>query len=113
MKNEHGPDCPICQLIEKRDSKEGKTIKAIGTQCITERMDECEVGEIDGIILPEGAKERRSRGITWRVVAVGSQVESVKADDVVILDDVVGEVFEYQGKKHRVVNEDQILAMVE
>lgn len=62
-----------------------------------------------GIILPENRKERDQIGVA---VAVGPDVREIHADDRVLYNDY-SQLLEHEGKKYRIVKEENVLAVLE
>jgi chaperonin GroES len=54
--------------------------KPLGDRLLVERVEEVNT-TASGIIIPDNAKEKPSRG---KVLAIGSDVEEVKVDDTVV-----------------------------
>lgn len=94
------------------------TIKPLHDRVLVELL-EAEEKTTGGIILPDTAKEEKAEG---KVVAVGSgkrlkdgtlQPFEVKRGERVIFGKYAGDELEINGKKHKVLKEDEILAIVQ
>ena len=93
-------------------------IKPLGDRILVEML-EAESKTKGGIILPDTAKEEKSEG---RVVSVGSgkvlesgkvQPIEVKKGDKVIFGKWGGDDILIEGKKHKILKSDDILAVVD
>jgi chaperonin GroES len=65
-----------------------------------------------GIILPDTAKEKPSRG---KVVEVGTDedlAEKIKAGDTIIYAKFTGDEIEFEGKKYLIISRGDILAVI-
>ena len=93
-------------------------IKPLGDRVLVEVL-EAEEKTKGGIILPDTAKEEKTEG---KVIAVGSgkvlesgkvQPVELKKGDRVIFGKYAGDEILIDGKKHKVLKEGEILAVVE
>ena len=93
-------------------------IKPLGDKVLVEVL-EAEEKTKGGIILPDTAKEEKTEG---KVVAVGAgkmlesgkiQAPEVKKGDRVIFGKYAGDEILIDGKKHKVLKENEILAIFE
>ncbi len=93
-------------------------IKPLGDKVLIEVL-EAEEKSRGGIILPDTAKEEKSEG---KVVAVGPgktlesgkvQSPEVKRGDRVIFGKYAGDEILIEGKKHKIIKEEEVLAVYE
>ena len=93
-------------------------VKPLGDKLLVEVL-EAEEKTKGGIILPDTAKEEKTEG---KVVAVGSgkvlesgkvQPLEVKAGDRVIFGKYSGDEILVEGKKHKILKENEVLAVFE
>jgi chaperonin GroES len=63
-----------------------------------------------GIILPDVAKEEKAEGV---VMGIGAEVNELEVGDRVIFGKYSGDELELSSKKYRVVNEEDVLAVIE
>ena len=93
-------------------------IKPLGDKILVEVL-EAEEKTKGGIILPDTAKEEKSEG---KVVSVGPgkvlesgkiQPLEVKAGDKVIFGKYAGDEILIDGKKHKIIKENEVLAVYE
>ena len=93
-------------------------IKPLGDKVLIEIL-EAEEKTKGGIILPDTAKEEKSEG---KIVAVGGgkkldngqvQALEVKKGDRVIFGKYAGDEILVEGKKHKILKENEILAIFE
>ncbi|MEO1938380.1 MAG: co-chaperone GroES [Sulfurimonas sp.] len=82
--------------------------KPLGDRVLVERMEE-ENTTASGIIIPDNAKEKPSRA---KVLAVGSEVEDVKVDDVVVFGKYAGTDLVLEGKDYLVLDTSDILGVI-
>jgi len=93
-------------------------IKPLGDKILVEVL-EAEEKTRGGIILPDTAKEEKSEG---KVVAVGPgktlesgkvQAPEVKRGDRVIFGKYAGDEIVIDGRKHKIIKEEEVLAVYE
>lgn len=93
-------------------------LKPMGDHVVIRPL-EAEDRTAGGIVLPDTAKEKSTRG---EVIAVGSGKLlpsgkvvplSVKAGDKVIYSKYAGSDFKMEGKEYKIVQESEILAVIE
>jgi chaperonin GroES len=82
--------------------------KPLGDRVLVERTEE-ENTTASGIIIPDNAKEKPSRA---KVLAVGSEVEDVKVDDVVVFGKYAGTDLVLDGKDYLVLDTSDILGVI-
>jgi chaperonin GroES len=82
--------------------------KPLGDRVLVERMEEQNT-TVSGIIIPDNAKEKPSRG---KVLAVGSEVEEVKVDDTVVFGKYAGTDLVLEGKEYLVLETSDILGVI-
>jgi chaperonin GroES len=82
--------------------------KPLGDRVLVERMEE-ENTTASGIIIPDNAKEKPSRA---KVLAVGTEVEDVKVDDVVVFGKYAGTDLVLEGKDYLVLDTSDILGVI-
>jgi len=93
-------------------------VRPLGDKILVQLL-EAEEKTKGGIILPDTAKEEKAEG---KVISVGPgktlesgkvQVLEVKKGDRVLFGKYAGDELEFDGKKHKILKEDEILAVVE
>lgn len=93
-------------------------VRPLGDKVLVQLL-EAEAVTTGGIILPDTAKEEKAEG---KVVSLGPgktlesgkvQPAQVKKGDRVLFGKYAGDQLEFGGKKHRILKESEILAVVE
>ena len=81
----------------------------LGDRVLVERVEE-ETKTASGIIIPDNAKEKPSKG---KVVAVSNEVKKIKIDDTVVFTKYSGNELKLNGKEYLVMNIDDILGIIQ
>ena len=81
--------------------------KPLGDRVLVERVEETNT-TASGIIIPDNAKEKPSEG---KVLAVGSDVEDVKENDVVVFGKYSGTELVLDGNEYLVLEVSDILGI--
>ena len=81
--------------------------KPLGDRVLVERVEETNT-TASGIIIPDNAKEKPSEG---KVLAIGSDVEEVKVEDVVVFGKYSGTELVLEGKEYLVLEVSDILGI--
>ncbi len=81
--------------------------KPLGDRVLVERVEETNT-TASGIIIPDNAKEKPSEG---KVLAIGSEVEEVKVDDIVVFGKYSGTELVLDGKEYLVLDVSDILGI--
>lgn len=84
-----------------------KKLHVLGFRVLLEEIP-C-VQEVDGIVLPDSASQKPTK---FKVVDVGDDVLEVKINDIVLIDVYTGTEIIQENIKYRIVEEDEILALV-
>lgn len=82
--------------------------KPLGDRLLVERIEE-ETTTASGIIIPDNAKEKPSRG---KVLAIGSDVEEVKEGDTVVFGKYSGTELVLEDKEYLVLEVSDVLGIV-
>jgi len=82
--------------------------KPLGDRLLVERVEEVNT-TASGIIIPDNAKEKPSRA---KVLAVGSEVEDVNVDDVVVFGKYAGTELILDDKEYLVLDVSDVLGIV-
>ena len=80
----------------------------LGDRLLVERVEEATT-TASGIIIPDNAKEKPSRG---KVLAIGSDVEDVKVDDVVVFGKYAGTELVLDDNEYLVLEVSDVLGIV-
>jgi len=83
--------------------------KPLGDRLLVERVEEANT-TASGIIIPDNAKEKPSRG---KVLAVGSDVEEVKKGDIVVFGKYAGTDLILDDNEYLVLEVSDVLGIVE
>ena len=83
--------------------------KPLGDRLLVERVEEANT-TASGIIIPDNAKEKPSRG---KVLAVGSDVEEVKEGDIVVFGKYAGTDLILDDNEYLVLEVSDVLGIVE
>ena len=103
---------------EKSSKKTGMKLQPLGDRVVV-RREEGESRTAGGIVLPDSAKEKPSRGV---IEAVGNgklldngnrQAMSVKKNDRVLFSSYAGSEIKMDGDEMLILGEDEILAVIE
>ncbi|QOP45228.1 co-chaperone GroES [Sulfurimonas paralvinellae] len=81
--------------------------KPLGDRVLVQRVEETNT-TASGIIIPDNAKEKPSEA---KVVAVSSEVEDVKVDDIVVFGKYSGTDLTLDGKEYLVLDTSDILGI--
>ncbi|SFV90765.1 Heat shock protein 60 family co-chaperone GroES [hydrothermal vent metagenome] len=82
--------------------------KPLGDRLLVERVEEVNT-TASGIIIPDNAKEKPSRG---KVLAIGSDVEDVNVDDVVVFGKYSGTELVLEDKEYLVLEVSDVLGVI-
>jgi len=82
--------------------------KPLGDRLLVERVEEVNT-TASGIIIPDNAKEKPSQG---KVLAVGSDVEEVNVDDVVVFGKYSGTELMLDNKEYLVLDVSDVLGVI-
>jgi len=82
--------------------------KPLGDRVLVERTEE-ENTTASGIIIPDNAKEKPSRA---KVLAVGSEVEEIRVNDIVVFGKYAGTDLVLDGKDYLVLETSDILGVI-
>ncbi len=82
--------------------------KPLGDRLLVERVEEVNT-TASGIIIPDNAKEKPSRG---KVLAIGSDVEDVNVDDVVVFGKYSGTDLVLDDKEYLVLEVSDVLGVI-
>jgi len=85
-------------------------IKPLGKRVLIKQVEQEEVTK-SGIVLPGTASKEKP--ITGEVLAVGKDVEDVKAGDKVIFEKYTGTEVKLDGQEYIIVKEQDIIAIVQ
>ncbi len=83
--------------------------RPLGDRLLVERVEE-ENTTASGIIIPDNAKEKPSRG---KVLAVGNDVEEIKEGDTVVFGKYAGNELVLDDKEYLVLEASDVLGIVE
>ena len=81
----------------------------LGDRLLVERVEESTT-TASGIIIPDNAKEKPSRG---KVLAIGSDVEDVKVDDIVVFGKYAGTDLVLDDSEYLVLEVSDVLGIVQ
>jgi chaperonin GroES len=113
-----GFDSKANQTKQKEDDTMAINVKPLGDRILVEPVEEKEVKK-GGIIIPDSAKEKPTEGI---VVALGTGKSDdngkklpfeVKVKDRVLVSKYGGTEIKLDGKEYKILNSDDILAVIE
>ncbi|HHO65274.1 MAG TPA: co-chaperone GroES [Epsilonproteobacteria bacterium] len=82
--------------------------KPLGDRLLVERVEEVNT-TANGIIIPDNAKEKPSRG---KVLAIGNDVEDVNVDDVVVFGKYSGTELVLEDKEYLVLEVSDVLGVI-
>jgi len=82
--------------------------KPLGKRVLVKLLEEATT-TVSGIIIPDNAKEKPSRG---KVVAVSEDVKTLKNDDNVVFGKYSGNEILFDGKKYIVLDVDDIFGII-
>jgi chaperonin GroES len=82
--------------------------KPLGDRLLVERIEEANT-TASGIIIPDNAKEKPSRG---KVLAIGSDVEEVKEGDTVVFGKYAGTDLVLDDKEYLVLEVSDVLGVI-
>ncbi len=82
--------------------------KPLGDRLLVERVEEVNT-TASGIIIPDNAKEKPSRG---KVLAIGNDVEDVNVDDVVVFGKYSGTELVLEDKEYLVLEVSDVLGVI-
>ncbi len=88
--------------------EDNMNFKPLGDRLLVERIEE-ETTTASGIIIPDNAKEKPSRG---KVLAIGSDVEEVKEGDTVVFGKYSGTELVLEDKEYLVLEVSDVLGIV-
>lgn len=80
----------------------------LGNRVLVERVEDAKT-TVSGIIIPDNAKEKPSRGT---VVAVGGDVEQIEVDDTVVFGKYSGNELALDGKEYLILDADDIFGII-
>ena len=80
----------------------------LGNRVLVERVEDAKT-TVSGIIIPDNAKEKPSRGT---VVAVGGDVEQIEVDDTVVFGKYSGNELALDGKEYLIMDADDIFGII-
>ena len=80
----------------------------LGKRVLVSRTEEAKT-TASGIIIPDNATEKPSQG---SVVAVSSEVESVKVNDIVVFGKYAGNELKLDGESYLVIEVDDLLGII-
>ncbi len=80
----------------------------LGKRVLVSRTEEAKT-TASGIIIPDNATEKPSQG---SVVAVSSEVESVKVNDTVVFGKYAGNELKLDGESYLVIDVDDLLGII-
>ena len=82
--------------------------KPLGDRLLVERVEEANT-TASGIIIPDNAKEKPSRG---KVLAIGSDVEEIKEGDIVVFGKYAGTELVLDDNEYLVLEVSDVLGIV-
>ena len=82
--------------------------KPLGERLLIQREEETNT-TASGIIIPDNAKEKPSRG---KVIAIGSEVEDVNVDDIVVFGKYAGSELTLDSQEYLVIEVSDILGVI-
>ncbi len=80
----------------------------LGKRVLVQRTEEAGT-TASGIIIPDNAKEKPSQG---KVMAISSDVDNVKVNDVVVFGKYSGNEFEVDGEKYLIIDVDDLFGII-
>lgn len=80
----------------------------LGNRVLVERVEDAKT-TVSGIIIPDNAKEKPSRGT---VIAVGGDVEQIEVDDTVVFGKYSGNELALDGKEYLIMDADDIFGII-
>ena len=80
----------------------------LGKRVLVERTEEAKT-TASGIIIPDSATEKPSQG---KVVAVSTEVENVKVDDMVIFGKYAGNEFKVNGDNYLILDVEDLFGII-
>ena len=80
----------------------------LGNRVLVERVEDAKT-TVSGIIIPDNAKEKPSRGT---VIAVGGDVEQIEVDDTVVFGKYSGNELALDGKEYLILDADDIFGII-
>jgi len=113
-----GVDSSVKSKQQKENERMAANLKPLGDRVLVEPVEEKEVKK-GGIIIPDTAKEKPTEGV---IVALGTGKTDdngkkvpfeVKKGDRVLISKYGGTEIKLNGKEYKILNSDDILAMVE
>ncbi len=82
--------------------------KPLGDRLLIQRVEEANT-TASGIIIPDNAKEKPSKG---KVIAVGSEVEDIKVDDTVVFGKYSGNEIILDGTEYLIMESSDIFGLL-
>ena len=82
--------------------------KPLGDRLLVQRIEEANT-TASGIIIPDNAKEKPSKG---KVIAVGSEVEDIKVDDTVVFGKYSGNEIILDGTEYLIMESSDIFGLL-
>jgi len=82
--------------------------KPLGDRLLIQRVEEANT-TASGIIIPDNAKEKPSKG---KVIAVGSEVEDIKTDDTVVFGKYSGNEITLDGDEYLIMESSDIFGIL-
>ena len=82
--------------------------KPLGERLLIQREEETNT-TASGIIIPDNAKEKPSRG---KVIAIGSEVEDVNVNDIVVFGKYAGSELTLDSQEYLVIEVSDILGVI-
>jgi len=82
--------------------------KPLGDRLLIQRVEEANT-TASGIIIPDNAKEKPSKG---KVIAVGSEVEDINADDTVVFGKYSGNEIILDGEEYLIMESSDIFGIL-
>jgi len=113
-----GVDSSVKSKQQKENERMAANLKPLGDRVLVEPVEEKEVKK-GGIIIPDTAKEKPTEGV---IVALGTGKTDdngkkvpfeVKKGDRVLISKYGGTEIKLNGKEYKILNSDDILAVVE
>ena len=80
----------------------------LGNRVLVERVEDAKT-TVSGIIIPDNAKEKPSRGT---VVAVGTDVEQISVNDTVVFGKYSGNEISLDGKTYLILDADDVFGII-
>ena len=80
----------------------------LGNRVLVERVEDAKT-TVSGIIIPDNAKEKPSRGT---VIAVGGDVEQINVGDTVVFGKYSGNEIPLEGKEYLIMDADDIFGII-